>query len=53
MDRELAQLFATKFTPTPRTDPGIQLERLGAIGLLLLRLVAPRLGNNLVLPVNI
>lgn len=53
MDREFAQLCAAKFAPTPRTEPGIHLERLGAIGLLPLRLVAPRLGNNLILLVDI
>src|SRR5262249_39216513 len=53
MDCEFAQLFAAKFASAPCADPGIQLERLGAIGLLLLRLVAPRFGNNLVLSVDI
>ena len=49
MDRQLAQLLAAKFTAAPGTDPRILLERLPPIGLLLLRLVAPRFGNQLVL----
>ena len=53
MDRELTKLFAAKFASAPRTDPGIHFERLRAIGLLPLRLVAPRLSNNRVLPVDI
>lgn len=53
MDRELAQLFATKFTAAPRTHPGIHLERLRPIGLLPLIPVAMGLGNNLSLPVHI
>ena len=53
MDREFAKLFTAKFASAPRTDPGIHLERLRPIGLLPLSLVAPRLGDNLVLPVDI
>jgi hypothetical protein len=53
MDRELTQLFAVKFAPAPRTDPGIHFERLPPIGLLLLRLVAPRFGDYAVLAVEI
>src|SRR3989442_14194912 len=51
MDRELAQFCAAEFASAPRTDPGIQLEALRPIGLLPVRLVAPCLGHNLVLPV--
>src|SRR5262245_42284534 len=53
MDREFAQFFAAKFASAPPTDPGIQLERLPPIGPLLLRLMAPRLSHNLILPVDI
>jgi hypothetical protein len=53
MNCKLAQLFATKLAPAPRTDPGIQLERLRPIGLLPLIPVALRLGNNLIVPVDI
>jgi hypothetical protein len=48
MDRQLAQLLPTEFTAAPRTDPWLQLERLRAIGLFLLRLVAPHLSDQLI-----
>ena len=51
MDCQLTQLCAAKFPSAARTDPRIQLERLRPIALLALRLGAPRLSNNLVLPV--
>jgi hypothetical protein len=53
MDRELTQLFALKFASAPRTDPRIHFERLPPIGLLLLRLVAPRFGDYAVPAVEI
>jgi hypothetical protein len=53
MDREFTQRFAAKFASAPPTDPGRHLERLPPLGLLLLSLVAPRLGNQPVLAVEI
>lgn len=53
MDRQLAEFFAAKFTSAAPTNPRIQLEGLLPIALLLLRLIAPRLGNNLVLSIEI
>jgi hypothetical protein len=53
MNRKLAQRFTAKFAAAPRTDPGVHFERLPSIGLLLLRLVAPRLSDNPVPPVDI
>ena len=46
MDRKLTKLFALKIAPAPRTDPGIDLERLLSIPLLPLLTVAPGLGYN-------
>ena len=46
MDRELAKFLALKIAPAPRTDPGIDLERLLPITLLPLLPVAPGLGYN-------
>ena len=53
MDRELAQLFAGTFASAPRTTPGIQLQRLPPLGLLLLCLVEPRFGDYPILAVKI
>src|SRR5262245_49093539 len=53
MDCELAKLLATKFASTPCTDPGVHLQRLPPIGLLLLSLVAPRFGNQPVLAMDL
>jgi hypothetical protein len=49
MDGQLPQFFATEFPSTPRTEPGIQLQRLRPIRLLPLGLVATCLGYNLIL----
>jgi hypothetical protein len=46
MDREFTEFLALKFAPAPRTDPGIDLERLLPITLLPLLAVAPGFSYN-------
>jgi hypothetical protein len=53
MDRQFTQRFAAEFAAAPGTDPGLHFERLSPIGLLLLCLVASRLGNQPVLAAEI
>jgi hypothetical protein len=52
MDPQFTKLVAAELAAAPRTDPGLQLEGLPSIGLLLLRLVAPHLSHQLVLAVD-
>jgi hypothetical protein len=46
MDRELTEFLALKIAPAPRTDPGIDFERLLPIALLPLLAVAPGFSYN-------
>jgi hypothetical protein len=46
MDRELTKFLALKIAPAPRTDPGIDLERLLSIALLPLLAFAPGFSYN-------
>ena len=46
MDRELTEFLTLKFAPAPRTDPGVDLERLLPITLFPLLAVAPGLRYN-------
>jgi hypothetical protein len=46
MDRELTEFLALKLTSAPRTDPGMDLERLLPIPLLPLLAVAPGFSHN-------
>jgi len=53
MNRELTKFLACKFATAPRTDPGVNLERLLPIGLLPTFPVAPSLCNDLVRLVSV
>jgi hypothetical protein len=53
MDRKLTELFTAELPTASRTDVRIDLQRFGAIGLLLLLAVASSLGDDLILPVRI
>ena len=46
MDRQLSDFPAGEFAHAARTDPGINLERFGPVGLILLTSVASSLGSH-------